>query len=1141
MRAFHSNRLEVLAERLVRLLRESPVSDPFEVERIVVPDRTIERWLRLEIARGTGIAANLEFELPAEFAWSMMRRAIPDLPLDHLYAPNRLRWRLYDLLLDFDDPSDDIPNAWRDGSDPKRTFDLADSLAKVYDRCLLYRPDRVREWEDTKPAPDREYCWQIRLWQRLIQDDPKALHWVNVISAFRQALRSRSVPAVPGACWPKRAFFFGVSSFTPSYLEFLETLKEADRKRAFDLNLFILSPSSQYWSAIRTPREVNRRHGIDIESPEEHFDIGNELVAAWARAGRSSFDRLVGENEEEIDCYEAGEKSSRLAEVQRDILELVPAAEGACALKRDFDEDDDSLQIHVCHSAIREAEVLHDRLLDIMQRDHSISLADILILTPDTATHGPAIKAVFESEGTISVRIARARQGDSSTIRAFVDLLSLPTSRYEAQRALAPLDSAAVRARFGIEEASLPAIRQWIRDAGIRWGIDADHRAAEGLPQGPQNSWRAGLRRLLIGYAVTDDDDSVCDLVPCPIRGVGGLDPGTGDYEQLGGFVSYCEAIFALRTLSDRGRKRSAKQWGEELHGIVDRFFRTPAHGSQSGFDILDDIEGIRGLIEKFLKEAAPHPSPEDAMPIDFAVVRDVFEKMADGSSMESVRLAEAATVMGLAQGRIFPAKVVCVVGMNDGVFPRNPSIPTFDLVAANPEEGDQDLRLEDRFAFLEALLAARDCFIVSYTGRNLRNDEAIPPSILVGEWIDYLKKRFPDAGDLEGRMLYRHPLQPFNPRYFKPRDPEHCDKEHRTPLFSYSKEMCEAAKALEGDPRKDASFDRRLQCALSDDPGIEPVAQAFDIKKSDADSGSVMLDDLIDFFTNPTRYFLDKSLRIRLRRPEVGLENEEMFSLDPLSRYGVRRALFRHRKKERGIEHSLTILQGKGEIPHGVFGQVDLERQRTMIASLEKELEPHRALLDAAPKTIDIKVNGFRLFGTIGDDRSNYLTGNADSQRMVFWRIGSLRAKDRFEAYLRQLAWSIFEGRACPAAIVHYDHKSGKWKTETIAAPNEPKKTLLSWLDAWQQGQTRPLAFFPETSTTFAMTSVRAKKDPWKAATATWKDSAFSEMGGEESDPYFSLVFANIERFAADDVPEDFAPNTQALLFPLIDASETG
>ncbi len=1168
MKAFHSNRLEILAERLISLLRRPLSGDPLAPERIVVPHRTIERWLRLEIARATGIAANLKFELPATFAWSMMREAIRDLPADHPYAPNRLRWRLYDLLPRLDDLAEDIPKPWLAGGDPRRTFDLANSLAIVYDRCLLYRPQQVREWEKSDSPSDRKRDWQIRLWQRLIEEDPKSLrhpldedpkapHWANALVAFRQTLLPESVPEA----WPKRTFFFGISSFSPSYLEFIETLRKADRQATHELNLFILSPSSEYWSALRSPREADRGSDPNIDEEDRHFDFGNELVTGWARIARSSFDRLVGENEEEIDCYEIPEGNSRLARVQRDILELRSAAEGASAAEEISDEDD-SLQIHVCHFALREAEVLHDRLLDIMRRDPEISPADISVLTPSPSVYGPAIKAVFESEGKIPVRLSRPKEADSSAIRAFVELLALPASRYEAPRVLAPLDAAAVRARFGIEEESLPLIRQWIRDAGIRWGIDAEHRAARGLPKREENTWRQGLKRLLIGYAVADDDDSVCDLVPCPIRGVGGLDPGTADYERLGGLVSYCEGIFALDDSIDRGKDRPAKDWAAELHRIVDRFFGAPAHGRQSDLDLLDDIEGIRRLIEQFSKEASPSPSAENtpakgSMSIDFAVVRDAIETMAEGLSVESARLADAATVMSLAQGRIFPAKVVCVVGMNDGVFPRNPSIPTFDLVAAKPEPGDQDARLEDRFAFLEALLAARDCFIVSYTGRNIRNDEEIPPSVLVGEWLDYLRKRFglvdddsgddslDDSGDdnNDERILCRHPLQPFNPRYFEQRG----DKK-RSPLFSYSKEMRAAAQALQSDRQKEAPLDRRLLNPLPDDSKpddakSEKPASAADVEKSEGLAKSMTLDDLISFFINPTKGFLDKSLRIALRKPEDNLESEEIFSLDPLSRYGARRTLFRHRKDDGGIARSLAILQSAGRIPHGVFGEVDLERQRRMIQGLEEKLSPYRTVLDQAPQAIDIDIDGVRILGALGSERASErakdLIGNADSEKMVFWRLGSLRAKDRLEIYLRQLAWSLSEGRRYPVDIVHYDNKSEQWKIECIDPPDDPQKILLSWLKAWRQGQSRPLVFFPETSMAFA--SVEGGKrdsDPWRDAHRKWKGSEFSEIGGEESDPFFSLVFEKIDIFAGDDEQQDFAANARDLLLPLVVAT---
>ena len=100
---------------------------------------------------------------------------------------------------------------------------------------------------------------------------------------------------------------------------------------------------------------------------------------------------------------------------------------------------------------------------------------------------------------------------------------------------------------------------------------------------------------------------------------------------------------------------------------------------------------------------------------------------------------------------------------MNDGAFPRSPSFPSFDVVAAGRRAGaieTSGTRIASHS--WRPLLAARRCFLVTYTGRGLRDDAPTPPSVLVDEWKDYLGRRFPGAA-----VETRHPLQPFSPRYF--------------------------------------------------------------------------------------------------------------------------------------------------------------------------------------------------------------------------------------------------------------------------------------------------------------------------------------------------------------------------------------
>ena len=1253
MRLHHSNRMEALAAGLVRLMRADP-GDPFAPERVVVPHPTIGRWLLLELARGLGIAANVRIEQPAEFAWSIMREAVPELPKEPTYAPAWLRWRIHDVLPELAQaPDGHAVRGYLGDGDPRKRFELADRLARVFDRCLLYRPDWIREWE-RGAAPH----WQARLWQRLAGDGrgagegcpageerppgegwsveeewPNArgrfaaegqmamegtaagerrataesrvaatnrsggegrgaptAHWVAAIDAFRERIGSGVRP--PG--WPRRAVFFAVSSLSPSYLEALRRAAEG-----IEIHLFMVVPCREYWGDIRSRREIARRDGGG-DPDAGYFTEGNELLAAWGRAGRDTFDALVeGESVEWEEHFVPPDGACRLAAVQRDVLDLRLASEAAQA-EAAAPEDtplqgpaadaragtssertssagvseglpsahvpsaglpveaasahlpparaqeggqgpppDDSLQIHVCHSPVREAEVLHDRLLGVFDAHPDLEPADVLVLTPALDVYGPAVEAVFGAAGRIPCNVARARGGESRTLRTFLDLLDLPGSRLGAEAVLAPLDAPAVRARFGIGEGDLPALRGLVREAGIRWGADQAHRGAEGLPETAGHTWRQGLRRLLLGYAMPDADVLVGGLAPCP-AGADGLGAGEVGAELLGRFVSYCEEVIGLDARL-AGERRPA-QWAGVLRGVVNGFLAGgpgPARGGggagtargagtaggigsawgtgsaggpgtdggtggaggaghrRFAGESADEVDAIRALVRDFGREAGQGESP-----VPFALVRDVLRERARDVSGEPARLADGVTVAGLAPGRVFPAAVVCVVGMNDGAFPRTPSYPSFDLMAAGPaRRGDRDVRHEDRFAFLEALLAARRCFLVSYTGRGLRDDAPIPPSVLVDELKDYLAQRFPDAA-----IETRHPLQPFSPRYFQGgarRTPgegarsadEAADLPADPPadgtLFSYSRGMCEAAKAMlagEQDPAGPGRFARPLP---------EPDESRREVDPAE----------LVSFFANPARFFLRHRLGARLEVDDATLDEEEPFELDGLERYRLRSEVWSRMRAGAAPERTEALLSGRGRLPQAGLGRVVHEREWEEAEELERQLAPYRAALDAPSREVDFEIGGFRVVGAlerIGPDGT-----------MVWPRLGRLRARDRIEIRLRLLVWAA-AGNGPVEAVGISRERSGKqysWKSERFPAPERAGEQLERWLRAWWRGLAAPLPFFPETSYAYARGIARpgrhagaaVQEDARDKARAAWLGN--DHQPGEGDDPCFRLV----------------------------------
>ena len=1152
----HSNRLEVLAGVLAQRMRAAP-GVPLEAERIVVAHRSMARWLTLEIASAQGIAANLRFELPADFAWSIMRGAAPGIGGERAYTPARLRWAIHDALPDFAaekrEPSAAPVRAYLAGGGPRERFELADRLARVYDRCLLYRPDWIREWARSPPPH-----WQARLWKRLVDaecertpDRPPG-HWVASIDAFRHALAAGGAPEG----WPRRVSFFAVPALSPSYLEVLRAASEW-----LDLHVHILNPCREYWGDIHSQRE-SRLRSPEVEPAERYFSAGNELLAAWGRAGRDMIDALIdaeAAGAESNEYFVEPRGSTPLAAVQRDILDLRLAAEAAeseasrepVETPRDlapgngaapreapaageaqgrftlteplapagthgqspsspaapasissFDVKgswggpgeeagvDDSIQIHVCHSAIREAEVLHDRLLGLFDSHPDLEPADVLVLVPDLARYGPAIEAVFGAAGRILFNVARVRASDSRATSALLDLLALPRSRYPAEAMLAPLAAEAVRMRFGLEESDLPLIRAWIREAGIRWGVDAAHRGADHLPETAEHTWRQGMRRLLLGYAVAGGDDLVAGLVPCTPVGAAGFDSGPAEHETLGRFLTYCEAAFELRELSTR--ERSAEAWAEALRRVVSRFFASAAGSASS---LADEMREVRELIQGFEEEAGRAESP-----LSFDVVRDALRERADEVSSEPVRLADGVRVAGLAPGSIFPAEVVCVVGLNGGEFPRSPHPPTFDLVAAAPSRrGDRDPRHEDRLAFLQALLAARRAFLVSYTGRGLRDDVVLPPSVVVDELRDYLALRFSGV-----EFETRHPLQPFSPRYFFTTEEEGTARGGG--LFSYSDGMRRAAEALRAAP------------------ATEAAAARFHAFPPDAGTPRehVALSELIAFFAHPARHFLRGRLGLRLEREESALDEDEPFELDGLDRYALRSRVWERMREGSEAERSEAILRGSGHLPQRALGRVVHERAWEEMEGLRSTLALHRAALDAPPRAIDIEVAGFRVEGEIAQ---------AGPDGLVWWRIGTLRPHDRIAIRLRQVALAAAGHQ--PASAIAVTLKQGSWSSASLAAPEGAEEELARWLEAWRRGQGELLPFFPETSSAYAeVIAKRGEGDAERArekAENAWFGSPFHRGEGEE--PYLALVYGE-----ESPVGEAFRELATGLLVPRTD-----
>ena len=1057
-----SNQLERLAAALADEIRARP-GDALAAERLVVPHAVLGRWLALELAERLGIAAHLKIELPAEFAWSLMRSAV-ELPKEQPFAPGALRWRVFDVLANWHG-DDDLARYLADADERKR-FALSDRLAHVYDRCLLYRPEWIREWRDGK-LPH----WQAQVWREMAGSGT-GRHWVDAVDAFERAVQAQRAPTPiqpelfdlnssqnsenkttsSEVNLKQRVSFFGMDSLSPSYLAMLHAAA-ADH----DIHLFALSPCREFWADTRSRRELP-----PAAEEDPYLSEGNELLAAWGRAARD-MQTLLAEDfgtGAPDETYTEPATDTRLGRVQTDILDLRLGAE----VRESDVPTDDSIQVHICHSATREAEVLHDRLLGLFDAHDDIQPADVLVLTPNMDEYAPVIEAVFDSGGTIPFNIGRLRRRDGAAVRAFLDLLALPGSRFSVSQVMAPLRASSVAAHFHLRDTDLAEVRGWIANAGIHWGI-----GSHDVPASSRHTWRYGLNRLLLGYAIAGSADSFDDIASCGLDRFG--NDGPDSYERLGNFARYSELAFELDSMAAETRTPTA--WAQCLREkVLAPFFATEhpltevARESDTVARLVDDLEeewrvaGIEGEIP-------------------FTVVRDVLVEMGAASSRAVARLADGVTVAPLGAGQVFPAKVVCTIGMNDRAFPRHHAPPSFDIVASDSRRaGDRDLRDEDRLAFLTALLAARRAFLVTYTGRELREDSKIPPSVVVSELTEYLKRRFSDD-----TALFKHPLQPFSRGYFcakegakeGAREEENRHAEAGEGLFSYSGPMALAAAAVRG-PGAPASLENRLQGTLTPPERTESELE---------------LSQLIGFAAHPTKIFAKTRLGLRLEiEDEDPVSDEEPLELNYLEQWKLKDGLFNLQRGDDVDEAGAEWLVGaRGLLPPGNLGTTEHRRSAVQVATLRQALAPHAEHLDAPPAPIDIDVRGVRITGEV----AGFLPADA---RLLWWRIGRVREKDRIGVWLRLLALTCATGEKLEAHIVGVTNAA---QEETLEGPepNEASEMLGSWVETWRRGACEPIPLFPKTSWTWAQTQDENK------TRREWNDGQWSES----RDKYLRLL----------------------------------
>ena len=979
---YSSNRTERLAEQLATVIGETGGQTLFSKAVFLVQSREMERMLSQFLADRFGVWGNSRYLLPMQFIEDLSA-AVGVAHESHEFDRSILAWRLEQLLRQIDEPSLQPVRSYLSGAHAGvKRFQFARQLANLFDQYQIMRPELIRAWDSGRRVTlNNSEIWQSYLWQQLRQES-STRHRGEVVAALIEKLGERDLD-LPAEL--RRVFVFGLHTLPPQFLSVLTALADDAA-----VHFFLLAPCSFYWGDMESRRSRLARDAAgDAAADAADF---HPLLVGLGRQGADFQELLLNQVEELVDGPDLfvshGEDSALplLFRLQNDLLQGF--LNGSTGISSNAQEDD-SVVIVSCHSRMREVAVLKDHLLKWLTEAPSLGLHDIVVMAPDIQLYADIIPAVF-NDVAHDISDCRKRR-DNRYVEIFSQFLGLFKGRFTAPEILSLLDQPEVGRSFAIGPADLETIAHWLKEAGIRWGLSSEQRHQDGLVRFEAGTWRQGLERMLLGLAA-GSKDPIDDLIPyIALEG--------GSAELLGSFCEFIEMIELSRGRINKAH--SLREWSALLHDMASRLF-----GTSESSDYL--------ALQEMLADLADPASSYHEQLLDFEVIHQWFEFEAETiTSVDFLR--GRLTFCSMLPMRSIPFKVICLLGLNDGEFPKQDRFLPFNLLTEHYERGDRSRRADDRYQFLEAILAARQRLYISYLGQSIRTNAPLPPSPVVAELIEAIEQ---GGGAL---TVINHPLQPFDAAYFS----------GEKALFSHHRHYCATAQSL------------RTRAAEINGPWFR---EQIDPARDD----HVNLPDLASFLTNPQRYFVRQILRMTLRQEVELLEDSEPFSLDALERYLASQELLEALLAGNEAELILKEFQQKQIWPLGYPGRQQFEE-------LCGELEKFGARLERVDLGAPLPHLEFET--VLGSAPVSGVLANLRTKGQLLYRYGRLKGRDLLLGWLLHLAAGAAGSREGPTKVVLKD------ATITIADGCGSLDDLSQVVELYHAGCRQPSSLYTEAA----------------------------------------------------------------------------
>ncbi|WWO99628.1 MAG: exodeoxyribonuclease V subunit gamma [Candidatus Dasytiphilus stammeri] len=1020
---YHSNQLEILKDLMCYHLKTLSFDDPFSSEEIVVPSTSIIPWLEMAISEVIGITANINFTIPETFIWNILVCIFHDIPPENMFSQEKIKWKIMAIIPQLlNQPEFQMFKQYFSiNPDKNQLFILASYLSELYYQYLIYRPEWLIEWENKKFTEiDPSQIWQVYLWYEVINYtkklDQSICHIANLSLYFLKKIPQLN--KINFLNLPKRIFIFNISRLPPLYLTILEAIS-----KHIDIHLFLVNPCRHYWSDINEYKQET---------------TSNPILKSWGKLGRDNFYLLSQfEQTHEIDAFVDLKKERMLSSLQQDILELedyttIFFSENSLQKKRLFNINDNSIQIHISYGLQRELEVLQDRLYDLITNDSTLTLNDIIVMVTDIDLYAPFIQAIFgntQSKCYLPFHICdqSINQLYPLLVRSFISLLRIVEENFSLDKIFSLLEIPAFAIKFKINKENLAKLHQVLSEypKNIK---DEDENQIKLFIE---------LNEKKIGTQLVE---GICEI-----------------YRKLSQWRSF---LFKSRFPSD---------WKNICSEIINDFFLIDANTDQEVVAVLTFIKHKWYVI---LEDAIHSSHPHEKISIQL-LYNELIMKL-NQIKLNMSFMKNCINFCALTSIRLIPFRVVCILGMNDGIYPRTSSSISYNLIMKNPKIGDISQRDNDRYLFLETLLSARDIFYLSYIGTSIAGNFLKKfPSIFINEILNYIVHSYywpnNNVSDFDNNAnKIRNHLQYFHDKY--------------------------------------------SDLVLNNDNGMKkPNLNNMVLPKKKI--YELNIQKFFYFWKHPIRAFFNNRLGVKFLYPEKMTYSDQPFFLDKLNYYEFNTELLTTLIKGNNPSDLFALYRTKGLLPDGVFVEIFLKKQQHSMNKLAQSIKRYYSNTGSKPIPIDLNIRGIHLTGYLSDVQFDGL---------VRWRCNRLNFKDGLLLWLEHLIYCIINGNG---KSIMFGQENTQWSFSALSS-QEAIDHLIPFIDGYQSGMNSPILLLPKTGGAWLKATYDKKKyvlsydektqlKARQRLLMTW----MCDKNGERHDPYLQRLFRTMDEYHITEV----------------------